>query len=393
MFNLFNRFAYLYGNEENPKVDSTKDYYKVFKQIKQELMFHVGSRYLVGASVGATNRTFTPWFALYNTKITRSARHGLYVVFLMKKDMSGFYLTLNQGITYFEERYKPNQYLFAKKVSLYFQEQIESSNFDKADIDLAVDKSDIGYGYQFTNIISKFYPFDHKNQTDIYEDLNEILSIYDLLVERMNGNEYSDIIDIIIDNQDNNDFSNSYIDKEIIEELKKDQKDENLDIIDLKMVEVPHSTRKTTSIERTKLSKIKYLEKAEKDMKLGYLGELAVFEFEKQRLTDLGLETRIDEIKWVAKEFDGYGYDLISLDIINDKIVTIYIEVKTTISNENTDFFISHNEVLASDEYGERYFIYRIHNIQNNHADIYRINGTIRDKFDLKPITFRAKLK
>ena len=34
--------------------------------------------------------------------ITQSTQYGLYMVYLFKRDMTGFYLSLNQGITFFE---------------------------------------------------------------------------------------------------------------------------------------------------------------------------------------------------------------------------------------------------------------------------------------------------
>ena len=40
-----------------------------------------------------------------NKNITQSTQYGLYMVYLFKGDMTGFYLSLNQGITFFEKEY------------------------------------------------------------------------------------------------------------------------------------------------------------------------------------------------------------------------------------------------------------------------------------------------
>ena len=40
-----------------------------------------------------------PWIAILNRNVTTSIQDGLYVVFLVAEDLSGVYLTLNQGIT------------------------------------------------------------------------------------------------------------------------------------------------------------------------------------------------------------------------------------------------------------------------------------------------------
>lgn len=45
--------------------------------------------------------------------ITQSTQYGLYMVYLFKIDMTGFYLSLNQGITLFEKEYGKNRYINA----------------------------------------------------------------------------------------------------------------------------------------------------------------------------------------------------------------------------------------------------------------------------------------
>ncbi|PWC26635.1 MrcB family domain-containing protein [Teichococcus aestuarii] len=49
----------------------------------------------LGAGVWAT----VPWMALMDERETSSTQRGLYAVFLFPQDMSGVYLTLNQGVT------------------------------------------------------------------------------------------------------------------------------------------------------------------------------------------------------------------------------------------------------------------------------------------------------
>lgn len=46
-----------------------------------------------------------PWVCCMDERITRTTQRGLYIGILFKMDMSGFYLTLTQGITFFKERY------------------------------------------------------------------------------------------------------------------------------------------------------------------------------------------------------------------------------------------------------------------------------------------------
>ena len=49
------------------------------------------------------NKTQFPWIAIMDKNITQSIQYGLYMVYLFKRDMTGFYLSLNQGITFFEK--------------------------------------------------------------------------------------------------------------------------------------------------------------------------------------------------------------------------------------------------------------------------------------------------
>lgn len=55
--------------------------------------------YKVKGSVGAGRWTNVPWIAVFDTRITRSAQSGVYIVYLLNKDTKTLYLTLNQGAT------------------------------------------------------------------------------------------------------------------------------------------------------------------------------------------------------------------------------------------------------------------------------------------------------
>jgi hypothetical protein len=54
---------------------------------------------LVNVSVGQGNWATVPWIALLNTEITTSTQQGIYVVFLVSRDLNRIFLTLNQGTT------------------------------------------------------------------------------------------------------------------------------------------------------------------------------------------------------------------------------------------------------------------------------------------------------
>ena len=85
--------------------------------IRFNSLFSMRRDLLVVGSCGIGQKTDFPWVAIFNKNITSSAKRGLYMVYLFKKDMSGFYLSLNQGITYFADTFKRKKYENARKVA------------------------------------------------------------------------------------------------------------------------------------------------------------------------------------------------------------------------------------------------------------------------------------
>ena len=50
-------------------------------------------------SVGQGNWARVPWVSFLDSRVTDSTQRGIYGVFLFREDMSGVYLTFNQGVT------------------------------------------------------------------------------------------------------------------------------------------------------------------------------------------------------------------------------------------------------------------------------------------------------
>lgn len=153
-------------------------------------------------------------------------------------------------------------------------------------------------------------------------------------------------------------------------------------------------SKKYERITKPKTTKIDYINKARKDAEVGLLGEELVISYEKQRLIDLNLNDYAEKIKWISKESDLYGYDIESFDIDeNGNIISIKIEVKTTASRADTEFFVSKNELEVSKEYHKKYFIYRVYDAKRLTPKFYRVAGCISDNFILDPVTFMASYK
>jgi hypothetical protein len=380
------------------KIDSSNEIYKYFvKGIPAELNLFLNRKDLIiKGSIGKGYKTDHPWIAVLNKNITISTQKGVYVVFLFKSDMSGFYLTLNQGITNFERKYNKRKYEYASKVSKYFQSiLLDSNNFTNKPIDLISNKGSLGYGYEATTIISKYYNFSDANEVTIKEDLIDILKIYDDIYDNLGHFTYDQIIDSIISKTEiiyyDYDKAIDIIEKTLEEESLYPKGTEK------KLIEVKSKLKKESKYKEISNSiptKIDYIKKASKDAMIGSEGEKLALEFERDRLLSIGLEEYICEIKYVANYDDTAGYDILSFDRDkNNKVINRYIEVKTTVSKADIPIYISKNELKKSEDYEEKYFIYRIYDSLSISPKIYIAQGSIKNNFILDPISFIATYK
>jgi len=161
-------------------------------------------KYLVDASVGKGNWATIPWVCIFDRSVTVSATTGFYIVLLVKKDMSGFYLSFNQGYTYFKEKYKAKlgrQKI--KQTAKIIRELIEApEGLALEEIDLA-STNDLAVGYESGHIFGKYYSAG--NLPDGYElkgDFEKLLDIYQKVVHFMNGRSVDQYNDFLLSKDD-----------------------------------------------------------------------------------------------------------------------------------------------------------------------------------------------
>lgn len=394
------RFRYIlnhYNDDNNFKVDSTSGVYdELCRKLPIEIKTMLDNNDLiVKGSMGQGNKTEYPWVSILNKNITRTTQKGLYIVYLFKKDMSGFYLTLIQGITHFEI-FKKDRYKNARKVSEYFRSQIDVTSFSDEKIDLGGTRSgELGYGYEQATVLSKYYPADAINEEILYADLMELLHTYEYMSKHMETQSYDDVIKYVLADDKpgfiSGDDAIEIIDKEVDPEdgLPHDIKrklEEKKPYVDL--------SRKFKRITSPRLTKIDYIKKAVKDLKIGLRGEKLVISHEQDRLRDLGFYEEAEKVKWISTEDDSLGYDIKSFDVDDQgNLFDIQIEVKTTRSIVDTDFFVTRNELKKSKEYAKSYFVYRIYDADAKCPKFYRAQGKIEDNFIIDPYTFTARYK
>lgn len=343
---------------------------------------------------GIGNRTDYPWVCIMNRKLTTTPQQSIYIAILFKKDMTGFYLTLNQGIKYFEGNFKKLKYEKAEKVAAYFKQEIQDGNFSKSPIFLGGKRGDKGYGYEKTTILQKQYNSNQFNDFELIKDLNEMLKLYDEVVDLMYPKTYEQAVENILDSPSEVKIAFEQASKQI-EEVLRESDSQSKYVKDL--IEVEPNRNKVKRLSKlTQLSdkKTDYIEKAKESARTGLVGEELVLHWEKNKLLSLGYDNLVEEIKWVSKQTDVYGYDIESFHVADSgEIEKIYIEVKTTLSKYDTDFFVSSNEVEKSKKLNKNYWLYRVFDCDSYSPKMYKINGSIPENFEIDPFSYIARLK
>lgn len=126
---------------------------------------------------------------------------------------------------------------------------------------------------------------------------------------------------------------------------------------------------------------------------LGLAGELAVLQFEEQRLREAGaanLARRIDHVS--QSEGDGLGYDIKSFDADGREK---YIEVKTTTGGNTMPFFLTRRELVVSTRLPNNYCLARVYDFPRavggrKAAGLYELRGALDSTCRLTPHTYEA---
>jgi 5-methylcytosine-specific restriction protein A len=145
-------------------------------------------RYLIHGSSGQGNWARVPWVAIYNRFITETAQDGYYVVYLVKEDFSGIYLSLNQGVTTIRQMYGSDA-----KDALTARSSDYIARLGKIDNSLVIgtinlevsSASSLGAYYEQGSICAKYYKRGEiPNDEILRKDLKELLRIYLLLAKK-----------------------------------------------------------------------------------------------------------------------------------------------------------------------------------------------------------------
>lgn len=151
----------------------------------------------------------------------------------------------------------------------------------------------------------------------------------------------------------------------------------------------------STASKKKELSPEDLLKKLERHSEIGKKGELFAIEYEKKRLKDSYhsiTEAELEQaIKHIAITDVATGYDIES----HYNGESRYIEVKTTISKAESDFFFSLNEYEVLKAKGEEAYIYRIvFEEKVSNPEVIELNDPFGERHPkkLKPVAFQANL-
>lgn len=175
---------------------------QVKRDLPAEIMKNLALPYSIYKTVGSYGAgviTETPWVALFDQRLAQSAKRGFYIVYLFKKDMSGVYLSLNQGTTYLTEKFKgkkPREKM--KQIAEYIRDNLELTESVVVNLDL-VSITGNAKNYEAANIAAYYYDFKvvPDNHT-LIQDLNKMISYLNQIRKLKGMRDHERFLDDVI---------------------------------------------------------------------------------------------------------------------------------------------------------------------------------------------------
>jgi len=145
-------------------------------------------RYFSHGSAGQGNWARVPWVAVFDRLITDTAQDGYDIVYLVKEDYSGVYISLNQGVTTIRNVYGSDAKEALQARAGDFLARLGSVSTDCiiGQLDLSVaSSSSLGSYYEYGNVIAKYYEKGSiPDDTTLEQDLRDFLKFYQLLASK-----------------------------------------------------------------------------------------------------------------------------------------------------------------------------------------------------------------
>ncbi len=295
-------------------------------------------------------------------------------VFPRLKDIKEF-LTIvmpNRGNTYY---YKRHNLSVDKNALILFQYNNQIIAYGIYESECSINESDI----QFADGYTGYYKFKD-NSIKILEEPIISKQFYELFGKQLSQatldikmSHLPVLMDLLNENQEETlSEEEKQIDKKVVEE-----------ITDFAILGI-HEFNKLNNTTNSK----DYIRAHKNQMAVGSLGEEIVYNFEKEKLTKLGLKDKAKEVKAGSGD-STLGYDILSFNENGDEI---HIEVKSKSGNISyLDFYISDNEYEKLNA-NENHFVYYISNVRSQKPKLFKLNGKMLKQECVKPVLFRVSL-
>ena len=145
-------------------------------------------RYVTRGSPGQGTWAQAPWAAVFDRFVTETAQDGYYVVYLVREDFAGIYLSLNQGITSAQKQYRARAKNALQVRAADFVARLGSlaAGLHTGEIDLAAGgAANLSAFYEAGNICSIYYPRSELPPDErLNADLRKFVDLYYALVAK-----------------------------------------------------------------------------------------------------------------------------------------------------------------------------------------------------------------
>jgi len=168
------------------------DAIQILARIETELegRSELPENYKFKGSVGKGRMADIPHLCIMDKDVTLTPQEEYYIVYLFSADLSGVYLSLNQGWTLYNQTFgaKRAEREIAAVTKLLREVLTIPDGFLEDPISLKIDDDDLGRGYELGNIFSKRYergaiPSDE----ELVKDLRRLVRVYQELKESVEG--------------------------------------------------------------------------------------------------------------------------------------------------------------------------------------------------------------
>lgn len=141
-----------------------------------------GERYIIRGSSGKGTWADCPWIGIFDAIITTTAQSGYYIAYLFDKNMSGVYLSLQQGVTNIKNEYKRDTKDILLLRAEDYRNKLNYLASDKIKIKLN-SKSPNPILYELGSILAVRYDAENlPNEDTLKADLKRFLNYYHDLI-------------------------------------------------------------------------------------------------------------------------------------------------------------------------------------------------------------------